>query len=373
MAKRSGKAGIPKLYAGRLERTREAMAKKKILAYLITNRKDYYYLTGFTGEDSAALITPKKLYIITDSRFDESFDSECAWATKVLRKGVIEPTLGKLCQKLKLPSVAVQPDCVTLEFFDALRKCAAPTRLVKASPMVNDLRLCKDGSELKVLDQAIKIAQDAFKATRRSIRIGQTEQQLAARLEYEMLKRGASGCAFPSIVAEGANASLPHAHPGERKIKKGSAILFDWGATYRFYRSDLTRMVFIGTIPPKIRKIYGIVLEAKNKATEAIRPGARMSDVDAVARNHIKKQGYGKYFGHGLGHGLGLDVHEAPSLSWRSDAKLETGMVVTVEPGIYLPSIGGVRIEDDVLVTAQGHRQLSTLSTDMSDAVLSSA
>ncbi len=367
-AKRTAK--VPETYAGRLARVRAKMAAKKLPAYLVTNRHDHYYLTGFTGEDSAVLITAQKVHVISDGRFDEAIDSECPWAAKVLRKGLLEPQIGEVCKKLKLAVVGVQPDHMTLATADELRKAAKPTRLVKAPGIVNGLRLCKDAAELTVVGQAIKIAQDAFKATRRSIRAGQTEQELAARLEYEMQKRGATGAAFPSIVAEGPTASLPHAVPGQRKVKRGSAILFDWGAVYGFYRSDLTRMVFVGSIPPKIRKIYGVVKAAKEEATAAIRPGMRMCDVDAVARDYIKKAGYGKQFGHGLGHGLGLDTHEAPSLSWRSDAKLEAGMVVTVEPGIYLPGVGGVRLEDDVVVTDDGVRVLSSLSTELDDAII---
>ena len=346
------------------------MAKKKLPAYLITNRMDSYYLTGFTGEDSAVLITPRGVHVISDGRFDEAMKQECPWVSKVMRKGTLEDAVGKLFRRLRLGAVAVQPDRMTLESHQMLRRAGRPTRLVKAPPIVNRLRICKDTGELETIGQAIKIAQDAFKATCRSIRVGQTEKQIAARLEYEMQKRGSGGAAFPTIVAEGPNAALPHAFPGGRRVKRGSAILFDWGATFPFYCSDLTRVVFVGRIPPRIRRIYGIVHEAKEKATAAIRPGARMCDVDAVARRYIKKAGFGKYFGHGLGHGMGLDVHEAPSLSWRSKEKLEAGMVVTVEPGIYLPGVGGVRLEDDVVVTAEGHRVLSSLSTDLTDAVL---
>jgi len=346
------------------------MAEKHLPAYLLTDRMDGYYLTGFTGEDSAVLVLPRRVYVITDRRFDESFTHECPWATKVLRERLLDEAVGKLLVKLHLPRVGVQPDRMTLELHDSLRRTARAVRLVKAPLIVNRQRVLKDESELRVMDQAIRIAQDAFEATCRTIRLGQTEQQLAARLEYEMQLRGATGASFPTIVAEGANASLPHAFPGQRQVRKGSAILFDWGAIHGFYCSDLTRMVFVGSIPLKIRKIYGVVQEAKKQATEAIRPGARMCDVDAVARDHIKKAGYGKYFGHGLGHGLGLAVHEAPSLSWRSQEKLQAGMVVTVEPGIYLPGVGGVRLEDDVLVTEKGFRQLSRLGEDLEGAVV---
>ena len=371
MARKKTKKSPPKVFADRIAAAREKLAAKDMPAYLISNHMDYHYLTGFTGEDSAVLLTPKRICLISDGRFEQAIKEECPWITTVMRKTTVEEAVGKLCRQWTLDRLAVQADHVTLQAHDDLRKAAKSTRLVKAGPVVNELRICKDKADLKVLDEAIRIAQDAFKAMRRSIRIGQTEQELSARLEYEMLKRGATGPSFPTIVAEGPNAALPHAHPGQRRVKKGSAILFDWGARYRFYCSDLTRMVFVGTIPPKIRKIYGIVLAAQQKAIAAIRPGVRGFDVDAVARNHIKKAGYGKYFGHGTGHGLGLDIHEAPAVSFRSKKEtLEPGMVVTVEPGIYLPGVGGVRIEDDVLVTADGCRVLTSLSSDLSDAVL---
>ena len=369
-----GKKSIPEavseVFAGRLARVRVEMAKKKLPAYLVTSRMDGYYLAGFTGEDSALVITPKKVYVVSDGRFDESIDHECPWAVKLLRKGSLEAEIAKLCKRLKLPKLAVQPEHMTLQTHQLLNKSLEATRLVKAPPLVGKLRLCKDAVDLKAIEEAIKIAQDAFRATCRSIRVGQTEQQIAARLEYEMHKRGSAGPSFPTIVAEGPNASLPHAVPGARKVKKGSAILIDWGAIHRFYCSDLTRAVFIGRIPPKIKRIYGIVLEAQRAAIAAIRPGARMCDVDAVARQHIAEAGFGDYFGHSLGHGLGLDVHEAPTLSWRSDEKMQAGMVVTVEPGIYLPGVGGVRVEDDVLVTPDGCRVLSSLSAELADAVL---
>ena len=183
-------------------------------------------------------------------------------------------------------------------------------------------------------------------------------------------RRGASCPSFATICAEGRNAALPHAHPGTRKVKKGSSILFDWGARVGMYCSDLTRMIFVGSIPEKIGAIYKVVLDAQMSAIAAIKPGRRMCDIDAVARECVKKAGYGEYFNHGLGHGLGLDVHEAPSVSWRSDAKLKVDMLVTVEPGIYLPGVGGVRIEDDVVVTRTGCRVLSRLSKKIEDAVI---
>lgn len=366
----SKKASPPPFIAARIEQCRAEMAKQELPAYVITQHMDTFYMTGFTGEDSAVMVTPRTVHIISDSRFEEVIDAEVPWARKHMRKGLLVDEIGKVCHRLKLDRLAFQPDGLTVEEHAAIRKLAKPTRLVKARPITNQMRRCKDAVELEATQKAIAVAQDAFNATRRKIRVGQTEQEIAARLEYEMRRRGATGPAFDTIVAEGPNASRPHALPGLRRVKKGSAILLDWGAVLNFYRSDLTRMVFVDRIPRRIGEIYKIVLDAQLAAIEAIRPGESVYDIDAIARKLITKAGYGKQFGHGLGHGLGLNTHEPPSLSWRSKERLTPGMVVTVEPGIYLPGVGGVRIEDDVLVTSSGHRVLSTLNKDLQSAVV---
>lgn len=290
--------------------------------------------------------------------------------TRWMRKGLINDQIAKTCKALKIKTLAVQGDSLTMADQAELTKLNKSTKL-KAGPTINsDMRILKDDAELAIMRKAIRNAEDAFRATCASIEPGQSEIEVAARLEFEMKRRGASEPSFSTISAVGPNSALPHAHPGKRKIKNGSALLLDWGARVDNYCSDLTRMVFLGSIPRKIGEVYRIVLEAQELAIAAIRPGRRMCDIDAVARDFIVGAGYGEAFNHGLGHGLGLDVHEAPSLSWRSDQKLVAGMLVTVEPGIYLPGVGGVRIEDDVLVTPKGHRVLSRLSKRIEDAVI---
>lgn len=369
MAKRKKPRPSP-VIADRLARCRRQMKKRRMQAYLVSSRVDHTYLVGFTGEDSAVLITPRDVHLITDGRFDVSSNKECPWAKKWLRKKLLNDEIAKVCKELKIKSLAVQQDHMSVADHATLRKLAKGTRLVAAPSIVPDMRKLKSASELPALRKALRVAEEAFQVLRASIRVGQTEIEMAARLEYEMKKRGALGPSFPTILAEGPNAALPHAVPGPRKAKRGSAILVDWGAVVDGYCSDLTRMIFVGSIPRKIREIYGVVLEAQLRAIAAIRPGKRMCDVDAVARDFIANAGYGKEFNHGLGHGMGMEVHEAPSLSWRSKEKLEAGMIVTVEPGIYLSGVGGVRIEDDVLVTATGRRVLSRLSKKLEDAVI---
>jgi len=358
------------IVAGRLRECRKQMAKHRIGAYLVSSRWDGYYLTGFTGEDSAVLILPRAVHVISDGRFDESINQECPWAKRWIRKGSLNAEIANVCKELKLRSVAIQADKRTVAEQEEVRKLRKGARFTTARPILAQMRRCKDDSELATMRHAIRVAEEAFTATRATIRVGQTELEIAARLEYEMKRRGASGPSFPTICAEGANAALPHAHTGHRKIKADSAILIDWGARVGHYCSDLTRVVFMGRIPSKLGEVYSIVLDAQQRAIKAIRPGARMCDVDAVARKFIAQAGLEKEFNHGLGHGLGLDIHEPPSLSWRSKEKLTAGMTVTVEPGVYLAGLGGIRIEDDVLVTEGGCRVLTSLSTSLKDAVI---
>ncbi|MCA9252939.1 MAG: Xaa-Pro peptidase family protein [Phycisphaerae bacterium] len=360
----------PRQFQDRLDQVRRDMREKSIQALLIAHPADYFYLTGFTGEDSAILVTSRSVVVVTDGRFEGAAQKEVGWTSVRFRKGELTPELIAAVQSSRCTRVAIQPTKMSVATREALRKGLKGVRLVDAPPTLSQMRECKNASELKKIDIAIRVAESAYRAMLKTIRIGQTELELAARLEYEMKRRGSTEPAFGSIVAIDANAALPHAVPGQGRVKKGSLILFDWGATLDGYRSDLTRTVFVGSIPTKFKAIYEAVLTSQKKAIAAICAGVRMCDVDAVARQHITDCGFGDRFTHGLGHGLGLDVHESPSLSWRSDQKLRAGMVVTVEPGIYLPGLGGVRIEDDVRVTSKGCQVMSHLSKSLATSVI---
>lgn len=358
----------PAVIAQRLGRLRAAMKKHSITAYLITNRNDQIYLTGFDGEDGAALVTSKQVHLISDGRFDERIDTQAPWARKFLRQGDRTQELAAYLARQRLRRVAYQADHLSIEMHAQLRRGCRPVRLVPAPPMVNALRLSKDPTELGTIRQAIRIAEEAFKATCRRIKVGISESEIAALLEYEMKRRGAQGPSFPTIVAEGANAALPHATPGRRRLKANSLILIDWGAYFDHYCSDLTRVLFMGKIPSRLKRVYTIVLEAQEKAIAAIAPGKTTGEIDQVARDHITRAGFGKQFSHGLGHGVGLDIHEAPGLRPGRKERLQPGMVVTVEPGIYLRGVGGVRIEDDVLVTSSGHEVLTHLDKKLGNS-----
>lgn len=369
MASKSGKA-IPAGVKDRLAAFRRPMKKLGVSGFLLTNPVDYFYLTGFTGDESAVMVTPRDVHLITDRRFEEQIKHECGWAKTYMRRGSLNAEIAQACKDLKIKKLGVQGNHLSLADADELGKLCRSVKCIPNAGILTTLRRFKSPDEIRAMNKALRVAEEAFQSLRKAIKPGQTEIEIAARLEFEMKSRGASGPSFPTIVAEGPNAALPHAHPGKRKARKGSAILIDWGARVGGYCSDLTRMLFIGSIPRKIGEVYKIVLDAQLAGIDHVKPGNRMCDVDKVARSLIAKAGYGDNFNHGLGHGLGLDVHEAPSLSWRSDEALKPGMVVTVEPGIYLPGVGGVRIEDDVLVTSKGHRVLSRLDKSLTSAVI---
>ncbi len=356
--------------ASRIDACRTEMKKGGCSAYLITEHVDTFYMTGFSGEDSAVIVTPRAVHVITDRRFEAAAAKEVPWAKIHMRKGVLTEEIAIVCQKTRITSLAFQADRLTVASLDAIKKGAKGVKFVKAPGIVSQMRCCKDDAEVRLMQKAVKVAQDAFLVMRDSIRTDQTELEMAGLLEFEMRKRGASGPSFPTICAIGPNAANPHARCGNRKVKRGSAILFDWGALLGFYCSDLTRVLFMGRIPPRIGDIYRVVLDAQLAAVDAVKPGVRVCDVDDVARDLIAKAGYGDYFSHGLGHGLGLEVHEGPSVSWRSREELRPGMVITIEPGVYLDGVGGVRIEDDCLVTQRGCRVLSNLPKGISEAVL---
>ncbi|NLX12439.1 MAG: aminopeptidase P family protein [Phycisphaerales bacterium] len=351
----------PDHIAARLKICRAGMESAGLDGYLVTARADQYYLTGFDGEDGAALILPKTVYLLTDGRFEEEAGLVAAWARAIVRRAGLPEVIGKVARKHRLKRLGFQSEALTVRGHTAIRQALGTTKLRPAPPLTREQRQIKDEIELAAMRKAIAVAEGAFKAAVKRLRPGMTEREWAALLLHEMLRRGAEGAAFPTIVAEGANSSLPHARPGNRKIERGSAVLVDWGALVDHYRSDLTRMIYVRRIPPRFRVMHEQVLAAQQAALEALRTGVRMSDVDARARQSLRLAGLAQRFTHSLGHGLGLDVHEEPRLAPRCRESLKTGMLVTVEPGVYVPGVGGVRIEDDVRVTEAGAELLSTL------------
>jgi Xaa-Pro aminopeptidase len=356
----------PEPYSLRINKLREEMARRKLDGYFVQERMDQYWLTGFTGEDGGALVTQKAVVLLTDGRFDEAADREAPYAKKILRKKRDAETNAKEVKRLKITKLGFNPGHMCVGDHNELKKFVAPAKLVPADNMITPFRGVKDGGEVDRLRTAIRVAEQAFEKVRGWLRPGLTEREIAAQLAYEMQKLGAQGETFPSIVAVGPNSSLPHYEPGDRPLTENEILLVDWGARVNWYGSDLTRVLWLGSIAPELRKVFDIVREAHDRATEAVRPGIKAHDVDRVAREVIRKAGYGERFNHALGHGLGLVAHEIPRVGKGTKTKLEPGMVITIEPGIYLPGLGGVRLEDDVLVTDTGYEVLSALPVQLS-------
>jgi len=359
-------------YPDRRRRLLKQLKSKSIPGLLVTNETNVSYLTGFTGDSSYLYLTPSDELLITDSRYTEQLETECPDLKLEVRPAgtKMHETVAKVLKDVRCTKLGVEASSISLEMFNTLKEKSPQVEFVAASGLVEGLREIKDRQEIEAIRQAIDCAQRAFAVLRASLRPELTEKQMADDLEFRIRTFGGTCGSFPSIIGVGPRAALPHGRPSDKRIGESEFVLVDWGARVGAYVSDLTRVLVTGRIPPKLQRLYGVVLTAQRAGIEAIRPGAIMKDVDAAARNVIDKAGYGKQFGHGLGHGIGRDVHEAPRLASNEERPLVAGMVVTVEPGIYLPGWGGIRIEDDVLVTRDGHEVLSSVPKEFEECVL---
>lgn len=359
-------------YAARRNRVRKAVAKSGADALLVTNFTNVTYLTGFTGDDSYLLLNRVGEVLLTDGRYTTQLEQECPGLSLEVRAPGVKmvETVATAIKSSKLISLAVEGESMTVGMAERIRNKLPDVTLHTSSGIVEELRQIKDKEELAEIRQAIWYAEKGFQVLKATLRPDRTEKEVADDLEHQLRLFGAKGCSFEPIIAVGARAALPHARPTEIRIGESDFVLVDWGATGRLYRSDLTRVLVTGKIPPKLERIYGVVLRAQMQAIAAIRPGITCHDVDRVARDAFAEVGFGAYFTHGLGHGIGLDIHEGPRLGNNNQQPLEAGMVVTVEPGLYFPGWGGVRIEDDVLVTKSGHEVLTSVPKEFADAVV---
>lgn len=352
----------------RRERLVQSIRKAGLSALLVTNPKNVTYLTGFTGDDSYVLLGPNCLRIFSDSRFEAQLQIECPKIAAEIRtaRQTMSELLARLLPKFKLANLGIESTSMTVQVRDSLVERLAPIKVVPQANLVEDLRQVKDAQEIEELRLAVHQAEQGYALMRSLLLSEMTERQAAHELEHGMRRFGALKAAFEPIIAVGDRSALPHYRAGLRRFDESGFVLCDWGAVSPGgYHSDLTRVWATGKVAPKLQKVYGVVLKAQQAAIAAIRPGVKCQDVDSVARKLIEQAGYAKYFGHGLGHGIGLDIHEGPRLSPISTDELRPGMVVTVEPGIYLPGVGGVRIEDDVLVTRDGAEVLTSVSREM--------
>jgi len=333
-------------------------------AFYVTAPENRYYLSGFSGTSGALLLCRNNSYLITDFRYTSQASQECPGFEIIEAPGNGIEALAGLCRKDHVSQLGCEGDNLTYAQFQALRQVLTSVELKPVSGVVEGLRLHKDAYELRCIEEAVRIADRAFARITAIIRPGVSEVEIALELEFLIRRLGADGIGFATIVASGTRSALPHGVASAKIIEAGDLVTLDFGAVYRGYHSDITRTVAVGQGTPRQEDIYNIVLEAQMSAIAAVKAGVRTSEVDRAARDIIKKNGYGDYFGHGTGHGLGLNIHEGPRLSAKDDTVLQAGMAVTVEPGIYLPGWGGIRIEDTVLVENGGRRVLTRSPKD---------
>jgi Xaa-Pro aminopeptidase len=363
----------------------QALKAHGVDAFLVTAPVNVAYLTGFTGEDSFYVGTAKHSIIVSDTRFEEQIKEECPEVEATIRphnRTTVEAA-AEVLAKTGAKAVGVEGNRITLAEFERFKSLVPKANFVPVDGLVESHRVVKDPGEVEKIREAVRVAERGFRMFLSTIREADTEKDLVDALESYVRRAGARCTSFPPIVAVGERGALPHAPPTAKQLGDGSKLLVDWGADL-LYKSDLTRTLKspFGTAPSRRNKmervgfdfdeLYKVVLDAQNAALAAIRPGVKAKEVDAAARKvfataklrRAPKGNLADYFTHGLGHGIGLEVHEAPKVRANSEDTLEAGMVITIEPGLYVPNWGGIRIEDDVLVTYDGCRLLSTLPRD---------
>ncbi|MEH7456847.1 Xaa-Pro peptidase family protein [Bacillus sp. JJ1127] len=348
----------------RIKKIQEQLHQYGIDGLLITKKENRQYATGFTGSAGVVLLSATEAVFITDFRYVDQAKAQVQQAEIIMHKGNIEQEIANQVTKLNIQKLGIEENDITLKQYMALKKYVS-SDIVQVCELIETIRTIKEKSEIETIKIAANIADQAFQHITSFLKPGVSEFDVRDELEFFMRKQGASSSSFNIIVASGVRSSLPHGVATNKIIENGDMVTLDFGALYNGYCSDLTRTVAIGSYSKEFEKIYSIVLEALKRGTEAIRPGISAKTIDDVTRNHITDHGYGEYFGHSTGHGLGLELHEPLRLSQESKAILQEGMVVTVEPGIYIPSWGGCRIEDDIVITKDGHEIVTQANRDL--------
>ncbi len=356
---------MPDIHAARRDRLRQSLAERDVPAALITRLVNVRYLSGFTGSNGALLVTPERVLLATDGRYAVQAGREAPDVELVVERACAA-ALAERAAKEGYGRVAFEEHDVTVELYGTLADVAEGVELVPLGRVVEQLRQIKDEHEIALIREACAISDRALAELLDSILFGRTERHIAQELERRMLDHGAEGVAFETIVASGPNSAIPHHRPTDRRVEEGDFLKIDFGALYRGYHADMTRTFVVGGEPADWQiELHELVFAAQKAGREALRPGAELAEVDRAARRVIEEAGYGEYFPHGLGHGVGLEIHEEPYLRQTSDGTLAACMPVTVEPGVYLPGRGGVRIEDTLVVrdVEDGGPELLTITT----------
>lgn len=342
----------------KLTNLRKKMKEQEIDGLLVTNPINRRYMTDFTGSAGVALITQDEAVFITDFRYTVQAKEQAKHFTIIEHKQVITAEIAKQIKQLHIESLGFEQDHLTFATYKQYEE-QFDTKLIPVTNLIESLRLIKTEDELQILKDAAQIADAAFDHILTIIKPGVKEIDVANELEFFMRNQGATSSSFDIIVASGVRSALPHGVASEKEIATGELVTMDFGALYKGYCSDITRTVAVGDISEELNNIYHIVLEAEKRGVSGIKAGMTGKEADELTRDYISEKGYGANFGHSTGHGIGLEVHENPRLSANSTDVLEKNMVVTVEPGIYVPNLGGCRIEDDIIITELGNEVIT--------------
>jgi Xaa-Pro aminopeptidase len=349
----------------RLTAIRSAMAEHRFQAMLVSEMTHVRYLTGFSGSSGLCVITPEKHFFITDKRYEIQAPQEIDGFNIIIAKQQLFPIVAEKKLIPKKGRIGFEDGYITVADMKNLKKLLPGRTFIPEKKIIEDITEIKDDAEIALIRYAVQITDKVFKKILKLIRPGIRECDIAAEISYWHRKYGAECDSFDPIVASGERGALPHARPSDKIIRRGEMVVLDFGCRYCGYNSDLTRTVAVGKPSVEMKKIYHIVLEAQRKAIDIVQNGIAAHTVDAAARKYIQLAGKGRYFIHSLGHGLGINVHESIRLSALSTTILKTGNVVTIEPGIYIPGLGGVRIEDDIVIQENGCDVLTTSAKEL--------
>ncbi|AXY25185.1 peptidase M24 family protein [Suicoccus acidiformans] len=343
----------------RIEAIRDYLKEEQMDAMLVTNLKNVFYLANFTGTAGLILLTQEKAFFMTDFRYRQQATEQAKGFEVIIREGTQTEALQGLIDQEGIERLMLEADDMKLSTYEDLED-ALDVDFYSSRGVIEAIRAVKDPEEVERIRKACQITDEAYTHILDFIQVGMTELEVANELERFMKAKGASAMSFDTIVASGYRSAMPHGVASDKVIEAGDMVTIDFGCYYQGYSSDMTRTFAIGDVDPELEKIYAIVLEAHERVIAQAKAGMTGAEVDAIARDYISEQGYGEYFGHSTGHGLGIDVHEEPAIASRNEEPLEEYMVITDEPGIYIEGLGGVRIEDDLLVLADGVESLNT-------------
>lgn len=342
----------------RIDKVRNKLTELNVDALLVTETVNLRYLANFTGSAGVAVITQNEAYFITDFRYNEQAAQQAVGYTVRIHKQPIMAEVNDVLIANNVKKLAIEANQMNVTTYLHIKELFS-AEIVETQGLVEKIREIKEPSEIALIKEACDITDQSFEHILKFIKPGVTELEVANELEAFLKGKGASAMSFDTIVASGVRSSMPHGVASEKVIENGDMITLDWGCYYKGYSSDMTRTIALGSVDPELEKIYNIVLEAHERVNSGAKAGMTGKEIDALARDYITEKGYGDYFGHSTGHGLGLDVHELPAISFKNEEAVQVGNVITNEPGIYIPGLGGVRIENDLLVQVDGVESLN--------------